>query len=155
ATQQATISAKGYNPLSGKLLVTSQAISDNSFAVTPAGKLYFLSNLSGKIDVVKTDLDGTNRQTVLAGTGYENQYSTVLLASRDWKYLALYVQRKATGNPEIDLIDTSTDTMSNIDEGNASFALVGWAGDRFVYRVNRYGVPAWQSGQQALKSFNA
>ena len=155
ATQEATISASGYNTLSGSIVVTDQTVAANSFALTPAGKLYFLSNLSGKIDVVKTDLDGTNRQTVLAGTGYENQYNTVLLASRDWKYLALYAQRKAAGGAEIDLIDTSTDVMSNIDEGNANFTLVGWDGDSFIYQVNRNGVTAWQNGQQALKSFNA
>jgi hypothetical protein len=28
--------------------------------LTPAGKIYFLSKQTGKIDVVKTDLDGSN-----------------------------------------------------------------------------------------------
>jgi hypothetical protein len=154
-TQTATIMASGYNTLNQNLVVTDQVVSANTFAITPIGKLYFLSNLSGKIDVIKTDLDGMNRQIVLAGTGKEDQYSTVLLASRDWKYLALYAQRTAKGNPEIDLIDTSTDTMSNIDEGNAAFTLVGWDGDKFVYQVNRSSISAWQNGQQVLKSFDA
>jgi hypothetical protein len=155
ASPQVTITQSGYNGYAGKIVVTDQKVSDNDFNLIPTGKLYFLSNLSGKIDVVKTDLDGSNRQTVLAGTGNESANNTVLLASRDWKYLALYAQRKANGNPEIDLIDTSTDKMSNIDEGNASFSLIGWDGDRFVYEVSRNGIPAWQGGQQALKSFNA
>ena len=154
-TQQAMVNAKGYNALAQTLTVTNQKVAANSFAITPAGKIYFLSNLSGKIDVVKTDLDGTNRQTVLAGTGHENQYNTVLLASRDWKYLALYTQRKATGGPEIDLIDTSDDKLSNIDEGNANFTLVGWDDDRFIYYVSRNNVSLWQNGQEALKSFDA
>lgn len=154
-TQQTTVSAKGFNNLSTTLQVTDQKVAANMFAVVPAGKLYFLSNQSGKIDVVKTDLDGSNRQTVLAGTGYENSYSTALLASRDWKYLALYAQRTAKGSPEIDLIDTSNDQMTNIDEGNASFTLVGWDGDKFIYRVDRNSVPVWQNGQQVIKSFDA
>lgn len=154
-TQQVVISAKGFNSMNGTLQVTDRKVDANTFAVVPAGKLYFLSNQSGKIDVVKTDLDGSSRQTVLAGTGYENSYSTALLASRDWKYLALYAQRTAKGSPEIDLIDTSNDQMTNIDEGDASFALVGWEGDKFVYRVDRNSVPVWQNGQQVIKSFDA
>jgi hypothetical protein len=69
--------------------------------------------------------------------------------------LALYAQRKATGSPEIDLIDTSTDAMSNIDEGNANFNITGWDGHSLVYLVNRNGYQPWQSKAQALKSYNA
>lgn len=152
---QVSVAMGGYNTLSGKITVTDQKVAANTFSITPAGKLYFLSNLSGKIDVVKTDLDGSNRQTVLAGTGNESLYGTTLLASRDWKYLALYAQRTATGNSEIDLIDTSTDKLTNIDEGNASFSLIGWDNDKFIYQVNRNNISAWQNGQQALKSFDA
>lgn len=155
STQKGEVSANAYNQASITVQVTSQSVTANTYSLTPAGSIYFLSNLSGKIDVVKTDLDGANRQTVLAGTGFESQTDTVLLASRDWKYLALYTQRKAAGSPEIDLIDTSTDTMSNIDAGNATFTIVGWDGDRFIYLVDRTGVQNWQNGQQALKSFNA
>ena len=155
SNRNVAISAAGYNSLTGQLNISTEPAAVNAFAMIPAGKLYFLSNLSGKIDVVKTDLDGSNRQTVLAGTGYESQYNTTLLASADWKYLALYAQRKATGNPEIDLIDTGTDVMSNIDEGNANFNLIGWDGDRLIYQVDRSTVPDWQSGHQVLKSCNA
>src|SRR5258708_3544584 len=154
-TQYGAVSANGYNQAAVTVQITSLAEAANTYSLTPTGSVYFLSNLSGKIDVVKSDLDGTNRRTVLPGTGFENQSNTTLLASRDWKFLALYTQRKATGNPEIDLIDTGTDTMSNIDEGNANFTLVGWDDDSFIYQVDRNGVPAWQNGQQALKSFSA
>lgn len=155
ATHEVTVSAKSFNSLNSTLQVTDSKVAANTFAIVPAGKLYFLSNQSGKIDVVKTDLDGSNRQTVLAGTGYENAYSTALLASRDWKYLALYAQRTAKGNPEVDLIDTSNDQMTNIDEGDANFSLIGWSGGHFVYQVNRNNVHSWQNGQQVLKSFDA
>ena len=149
------ISASGYNSATINVQVTSQVVAANTFTLAPTGSIYFLSNLSGKIDVVKTNLDGTNRKTVLAGTGNETPGNTVLLASRDWKYLALLAQRSKTGNPELDLIDTSSDTMTNMDEGNATFTLVGWDDDRFIYRVDRTAVQNWQNGQEALKSFNA
>ena len=152
-TQESTVSASGYN--SAKVTIdVSAALAKNTFSLTPAGKLYFLSNLSGTIDVVKTNLDGTGRQTVLAGTGSEDRYSTSLLASRDWKYLALLAKRSGD-NSSVYLIDTTNgDKLSTIDEGDADFSLVGWSGDRFVYQVNRHGVSSWQPNQQALKSFD-
>jgi len=53
------------------------------------------------------------------------------------------------------LINTSNDSLSTIDEGNADFNLTGWAGDNFVYTVTRNDVQLWQANRQALKSFNA
>ena len=154
-SQTAKINAAGYDDASATLQITNTANNISTIALTPSGRVYFLSNLSGKIDVVSTDLDGSSRKTVVAGTGNETPYGTALLASRDWKYLALFAQRKSTGGPEIDLIDTSTDTMSNIDEGDANFSLIGWDGDKFVYQVDRNNVPEWQNGHEALKSFDA
>src|SRR6185295_2559549 len=84
-----TLSGDGFNTISATLKVTTEEVEANSFKVAPSGKIYFLSNASGKIDLVKSNLDGTDRQTVLAGTGKEDKLNTVLLASRDWKYVAL------------------------------------------------------------------
>ena len=151
----ATISASGYNNSSATVQVTTQAVKANDFQLTPAGKIYFLSKLSGKIDVVKTNLDGTGRQTVLAGTGNEDDTGTVLLASPDWKFLALQAVRQAGASAELDLIDTSNDQLTNIDKGDAIFNVTGWQNHNFIYTVTRNTVPVWQSNQEALKSFNA
>ena len=99
-------------------------------------------------------MDGTSRQTVLAGTGKEEDSGTVLLASRDWKYLAL-LSRRAAGNPSLYLIDTSNDSFTTMDEGNASFSLNGWVDGNFVYTVTRDDVQLWQYNRQAIKSFSA
>jgi hypothetical protein len=152
--QKATLSLSGYNDASVTVKVSNDKVQENDFTLTPAGKVYFLSKLSGKIDVVKTNLDGTARQTVLAGTGHEEDGNTVLLASRDWKYLAL-LSRRAGSSPSLYLIDTSNDSLSTIDEGNASFSLNGWVNDDFVYTVTRNDVQLWQANRQALKSFSA
>lgn len=152
--QTANVSLQGYNPT--KVTIEANGtVAKNTFKLTPAGKLYFLSNLSGTIDVVKTNLDGTDRQTVLAGTGTEDPHSTSLLASRDWKYLALLSKRSGS-NASLYLIDiTDGDKLTTIDQGNATFTPVGWSGDRFIYQVDRSAtVSDWQSGQEALKSFN-
>ncbi len=154
ATLSGTVSAKDYNDASVKITVSSSAVKENTFSVAPAGTVYFLSKKSGKIDVVKTDLDGGNRQTVLAGTGKEEDTNTVLLASRDWKYLALQ-SRRDSDKAKLYLIDTSNDKLTEIDSGNATFELVGWHEHNFVYKVNRDSVLVWQSKGAALKTYNA
>lgn len=152
--QTANLSANGYNDANVSVKVSNSKVQENKFTLTPAGKIYFLSKLSGKIDVVKTNLDGSDRKTVLAGTGREDDRNTVLLSTRDWKYLAL-LSRRAGNNPSLYLIDTSNDSNSVIDEGSVEFNLVGWANDNFIYTVNRGNVPLWQNGHQVLKSFDA
>lgn len=152
--QKATITADGFNDSEVILKASSNQTSDNKFNLTPAGKVYFLSKLSGKIDVVKTNLDGTDRKTVLAGTGTEDDRNTVLLASRDWKYLAL-LSRRAGSNPSLYLISTADDSLTVIDSGTSDFTLTGWAGDDFVYTVNHSDVQLWQPGRQVIKSYDA
>jgi hypothetical protein len=152
--QKATFSLKGYNDTTATIKASADKILNNQVSLTPAGKVYFLSKLSGKIDVVKTNLDGSDRQTVLAGTGNEDDRNTVLLASRDWKYLAL-LSRRAGSNSSLYLIDTSNDSNTVIDEGAADFTLTGWAGDDFIYTVTRSSVQLWQPSRQAIKSFDA
>lgn len=152
--QKASLSLNGFNDSKVTVKVSNDKIQDNDFNLTPAGKVYFLSKLSGKIDVVKTNLDGTDRQTVLAGTGSEDDNNTVLLASRDWKYLAL-LSRRAGDNASLYLIDTTDDSLSTIDQGDADFTLAGWAGDTFVYTVTRNSVQQWQPNRETLKSYNA
>jgi len=152
--QAATVSANGYNDLSTNILASGD-VTKNTFSIVPTGKLYFLSNLSGDIDVVKTNLDGSDRKIVLTGTGYEDRNTTSLLASRDWKYLVL-LSKRSTGNASVYLIDTTqNDKLTTVDQGDANFSLVGWSGDRFIYQVTRNSVQSWQSNQQALKSLDA
>jgi hypothetical protein len=150
-----TIKAPGYNTSTTDLALPNREIGNYDVSLTPAGKLYFLSNRSGKIDVVKTNLDGTERQLVLGGTGKEDKRNTVLLASRDWKYLALFSKRDGGEHAKLFLIETGTDQVTTMDEGNADFELIGWSGDRFIYKVNRVGYTSWQSGATALKSYAA
>ncbi|HSW80592.1 MAG TPA: carboxypeptidase regulatory-like domain-containing protein [Candidatus Saccharimonadales bacterium] len=152
----ATITASGYIDLSSKVQVTENVVAANTFKLTPNGKVYFLSDQSGNIDVVSTNLDGTDRKTVLAGTGNEDQGNTVLLASRDWKYLALLSKRDNGKFAKIYLIDTSNNNqLTTMDEGKAGFSPVGWSDHNFIYQVNRENVQAWQAGQSALKSYDA
>ena len=150
----AVVSGNGYNNLPVKITVTDQLEDKNTFALTPSGKLYFLSKRSGTIDVLKADLDGGNVETVLKGTGKEEEYGTVLLASRDWKYLALKARRDSD-QPKLYLIETNNSKLSVIDEGDVEFSLVGWHNSHFMYTLNRTKLKNWEPKHYALKSFNA
>jgi hypothetical protein len=153
-TEKVTLKAAGYNDIAAEIDVAEQLIDKNRLTMVQSGKFYFLSNQSGKIDVVKSNLDGSDRQTVLAGTGNEDRYQTVLLASRDWKFLALHAKRESE-KPKLYLINTGNDSVEVMDEGNADFTLSGWSGHKFVYTVNRLTVPLHEPKRQALKSFDA
>lgn len=144
-----------YNADTVTIKVTTKPGNANTFSVTPAGRVYFLSNLSGNIDVVSTNLDGSDRQTVLAGTGNEDPNNTVLLASRDWKYLALLSRRSSGQYPRLYLINTGNNQLMTIDSTVASYSLVGWDGHDFIYDEAPVNVQNWQSGQNVLKSYDA
>jgi hypothetical protein len=136
------------------MVVSSNLVASNIVTLTPVGQVYFLSNLSGTIDVVKTNLDGTDAQTVLAGTGQENPNTTTLLASQDWHYLVLKAQRSGS-EPALYLIDTSNDKVTEFDNSNADFTPVGWSGHDFVYDEVFNNVPTSQNGHEELKSYDA
>lgn len=153
-TVKATVKASGYNDAEVEVTVTEDSNDKNKFGVVPSGKVYFLSKRTGKIDVMKSDLDGSNPEVVLAGTGNEVDDDTTLLASRDWKYLALKAKRDSD-KAKVYLINTSNNQTSVIDEGDASFDFVGWSNEYFVYKVNRESVKVWEDYREVIKSYNA
>lgn len=155
ATQTATVSINGYNTLKAKVEVTSKVVAGNTFELTPNGKVYFLSNLSGHIDVVKANLDGSSRQTILAGSGNEDSRSTALLASRDWQYLALLSKRDGEQHAKLYLIDTKSGNTTTMDSSNGDFQTIGWYGHNFVYSLSQASIPEWKAGRQLLKSYDA
>ena len=156
AKQSARITAPGYNTATVTVEVTDRDVAANHLALTPAGTVYFLSNQSGKIDVVRSNLDGSSRQVVLTGTGNEDTAHTVLLSSRDWRYVALLSKRDTTKYPKLYVFDTANnDKLITIDQTAGTFTLVGWYGHYFVYYVSRPDAPAWQNYQSSLMSYNA
>jgi hypothetical protein len=153
-TDPAKLSAGGYNSIDTTLQITDQSVKANIFQLTPSGHIYFLSNFTGNIDVVKTNLDGSGRKTVLTGTGREDPNTTSLLASRDWRYLVLKARRDGA-QPALYLIDTASDKVTQFDNAFADYSLVGWYGHYFIYNVTRNGLPNWQPGRQIVKSYDA
>jgi hypothetical protein len=151
---EGVIQSEGYNQQKVAVKISHLAIKENTFQIVPAGKLYYLSKRTGKINVMKSDLDGGNASVVLAATGNESEDDTILLASRDWQYLALK-SRRDSPNAKLYLIDTATDKLTEIDGGDATISLIGWSGHRMVYQIQRTNVKLWQAKRGALKSYDA
>ena len=149
---KATLSKEGYNTATVELKVDDTI--ENNYSITPSGSIYYLSKATGKINVMKSQLDGAGAVVAVAATGQESDYETSLLSSRDWQYSALNATR--TDNKQrLYLLNSSKDELSVIDEGDATFSLVGWSAHNFIYTVYRNTPNAWDNKKQALKSFNA
>lgn len=141
----------GYNALS----VTLKDAETNKLALTPVGSIVYLSKATGKINVMRSNLDGSNAKVIVPGTGNEDEYGTSLLVSRDWRYAALLATRDSD-KPKVYLVDIKEGTYSLIDEGsNARFDFVGWSGHNFVYQVYRDGLKRWDQKQESIKAYNA
>lgn len=154
SSQKATLKLSGYNDSNVTVQVSDTQVKENKFSLTPSGKVYFLSNRSGKVDVMKSNLDGSDTVIVLAGTGNEDSSNSILVASPDRKYLALLAKRD-TGSSKVYIITTSNDQLTTADEGSANFTISGWLGDNLIYTVSRTDLSPWNTGASKLKSYDA
>jgi hypothetical protein len=152
-TVNANLELSGYNLGVVSIKVSDEQLPENNFKLVPEGRISFLSKSSGKIDVVSTNLDGTDRKTVLEGTGQEDENSTTLFASRDWKYLVLYTRREGP-LPSLYLIDITNNSSTKIDESGDSIFPVGWSDKYFVYQTSSSQLQYWQPKYNLLKSYD-
>ncbi|HVX58636.1 MAG TPA: carboxypeptidase-like regulatory domain-containing protein, partial [Candidatus Saccharimonadales bacterium] len=60
--EQAALNLDGYNDAKATIKVSNQTINQNDVTLTPAGKIYFLSKRTGKLNVMKANLDGSDPQ---------------------------------------------------------------------------------------------
>ena len=149
-----TISGNGYNSRSTILKYSGQNMTA-SYRLTPSGRVYFLSQSQGTINVVSSNLDGTNQKVLIPGTSSEQASNTFLLASKDWKYLILEANMNGSG-VGLYIIDTSTGKINEFDFSNSTFNLIGWTNnDQFIYNETNNSNTYSQSGNEQLKSYDA
>ena len=151
--QTVSISQNGYLDASTKV-ATSKDQPTIDVKLVPSGKITYLSKATGTINVMQSNLDGSESQIIAQGTGREDDAQTTLLSSRDWKYSVLLTRKDSKIN-QLYLIDAASKQKTLIDEGEVSFDLKGWSGHVFVYTVSRYNQQAWESNNSSLKFYNA
>lgn len=149
------ITRDGYNEATVKVKASDQADA-NVFTATPSGSLFYLSKKSGKIDVMRSNLDGTGATVIVKGTGNESDNDTRLFPSSDWRYLMLSARRDVNLKGQLYVVDTKTNALTLVDKGvDSTFSPIGWSDHHFMYGVYRNSKKAWQSGRHAIKSYDA
>lgn len=153
---KATLSLDGYNDASATLTISDKTVAENDLTMTPAGKIYFISNRTGQLNVMKANLDGSSPEVVLEGTSSQTSSNTAISQSPDGKYVALVTKRSDSDpSPQLYVISAADDKLLNADAGNAIFLMQGWVGDNLIYTVQRNDIDAWTTGKNKLKSYNA
>lgn len=140
--QLAKLSMAGYNSKSVNLVTATGIIKQTTTMLTPVGKLYYLAKPVARVNVMRANLDGTSAKTLVAGSGFENNQTT-LIASPDNKYLALLARHTTDPHPQIYVVDASKGSFVEAAFGD-NLKLLGWIGSSVF----------WQDGN-ALKSFDA
>ncbi len=145
------ISGTGYKTQTTE--ISTDSSKTNNLEIIPSSYVYYLSNISGTIDVVKSLVDGSNQKTVLAGNKSEVIYDTSLTPSNDWKYLALSANRNNT-KPCLTIIQSSDDSSYIIDQTNGTYSIYGWdTNNNLIYSVENTNLPSGSTGKFTLKSY--
>ncbi len=149
----ATVSKDSY--LEVKLSVTLKR-GQPAFGVSlvPAGKVYYLTNRNRRIDLMRSNLDGSGEVLVLAGTGAEDQETGILPDINQANLIALVSSRAGRqdsfGDPKHDLFVVNGDTknITLLDKDVAFGNFRAWLGGYLVYEV-------FTPTGGKLKSYNA
>lgn len=164
-----SVKASGYNNFTGTLDLKANAASAE---LVPAGRDYFVSNASGKYDLDSANLDGSDRQTLLAGTGLENSNDS--LTASNTGLLALVSirdnQRDSSGQPlqSLTIFNTKTSKVLTLDHAE-NISLLGWLdgstitwidnncgnGQPVCYSLNSYDYTSGARNQLATASYFA
>ena len=155
-TKSAEAKITGLNILDATItLFNANDSTTNIASVIPKGKVFVLKKSNGIIDVVSSNLDGSDSKTVVAGTGKEIVADTQLIMSSGGEYVALKSRRDDELNAKLFVFNSSKNTMNLIDQEQASFIPVGWIGTKFIYTVYKKDVALWSPAKQIIRSYDA
>jgi hypothetical protein len=134
AANPVKITKDGYRTEQIALKSTKEVTSVN---LVVAQKLVFVDNTSGKYDLYQSDLDGANREVVLAGTGQENG-NIAVVESPDGSHAAIVSTRD--GKQDADGFLESTLTLVDLTEKTSTtlavagqIQLIDWSGSHLVF----------------------
>jgi len=151
-----TISFKAYRDTQIDVPLGTSMVTD--VQLVPNGKDVYVSNAGGNYDVYKIDLDGKNKDLLLAGTGKENSNIT-LVPSPDQKKVALAATRDNVHDSggyllyTLGIIDVGNGTLLTIDHGER-IQVIGWVGTRLVYVQTVASASAANSQRTRIVSYD-
>ncbi|MDB5182096.1 MAG: hypothetical protein JWP13_859, partial [Candidatus Saccharibacteria bacterium] len=150
------LTATGYR--SEKVTIATTLETPTNVVMVTKRKEVFVSKQSGKYDVYKMDVDGKNKQLLLAGTGNERSQITLVPHATD-EMVALVSSRDNKRNQDGYLLDTLS--LIDVDDGSVltlehseRIQIVDWVKDRLVYVKVKAGTSAGNSERNQLMSYD-
>ncbi len=125
----------GYNDRTADILVSVNAKTTTA-QLLPAGKVYFLSNRTGRIDLHQANLDGSSDQLVLAGTGKETTDTGLLSSIKHPNLLALVSSRDgqhSDGSGDLFIFNADNRQLRKVDSEISFYNYRAWTDDTLVY----------------------
>jgi hypothetical protein len=151
------VAASGYR--TEHISINTSAVAPTNVVLVTNRKEVFISKQSGKYDVYKVDVDGKNKQILLAGTGIERSAITLVSHPTD-NVVALVSSRDNKRNQDGYLLDTLT--IINVDNGSTlqldqseQIRIVGWVNDKLVYVKVKAGTSAGNAERYQLMSYDS
>jgi hypothetical protein len=156
-TLQAVVVAEGYRDEKIQISTTSQQ--PTTVQLVPAQKSVFVSKQSGKYDLYAVDVDGKNRQLLLAGSGNETPEIT-LSVNAEGSRAALVSTRDNQRDNQGYLLSTLTivnlSDQSNVTvDHSQQIRLLGWSGGRLLYVQTVAGTSAANPNRQKIISYDS
>ena len=155
-TRSATVSAEGYRD--EKLTLQPGQGQNRTVLMVSGAKHAYISKQSGKFDLYKIDIDGKNKQVLLAATGNEDAAITVA-QSNDDREVALVSKRDTLKNQDGYVLQSLT--LVHVDDGtnlsvehSEQIRLVDWIGSKIVYVRVKAGTSAGSPDRYQLISYD-
>lgn len=155
-TIEVSVSAKNYQ--THTFTMSADASVTQPVTLLPANKVVFATKQAGHYDIVRMNLDGSNREVLLPGTGLEN--GNIALATSPAGDRAAVVStrenvRDADGFPvsTLTLVDVDKGIMVSVERG-AQIRLIDWIGSRLIYQVVIPGESAADPRRQQIVSYD-
>lgn len=131
-----TLAKGGYR--TQQIMLTADPKTPTKAALVLDRKAVFVLKQNGKYDVYKSDIDGKNRQVLLAGTGRETS-NISLMVSPDGTHAALVSTREDKRDADGALLNTLT--LIQVDDGETltlgqapQIQLIDWIGPRLIFQ---------------------
>lgn len=127
--------------------------------LVPSSKAVYVSNQSGKYDLVASYIDGKDKKTLLAGTGLERKNTLGLSVDATGKMAAFISTRDNQKTPDgfllsaLNLITLDTGAVLTIDHAE-QIRLIGWTKDTVVYQEVVSGTSAANPNRSRIIAYN-
>jgi Tol biopolymer transport system component len=154
---EATINGAGYREET--VALPEDNTQAQKVALVSGRKHAFVSKRSGKYELYKIDVDGKNEEIVQAATGKEQANRIIVSAHPSQEYIAYISTRDNKRNKEGYLL--SNLQLIGLDDNQATsltdsedVQIIGWFGDRLVYRTTVAGASAANPKRQRIVSYD-